>query len=200
PIHRLYGPHTVGQQIALARHLRRQRIQIVHSYGFYANTFVIPAARLARTPVIVASIRDTGAFLTPRQRRTQRLACRLATVVLVNADAVRDWLVTEGYDPRKIVVIRNGIDLTRFRRPRGVSALRHELGLAADTPLIAAVGRVNRLKGLEDFLHAAAPVAARFPSAHFVVVGHSLILRNGASVASGYHAELEGHVRRLGLE
>ena len=71
PIHRLYGPHTVGQQIALARHLRRQRIQIAHSYGFYANTFVIPAARLARTPVIVASIRDTGAFLTPRQRRTE---------------------------------------------------------------------------------------------------------------------------------
>ena len=35
-------------------------------------------------------------------------------MVLVNADAVRDWLIDEGYNRSKIVVIRNGVDLSRF--------------------------------------------------------------------------------------
>src|SRR5207253_224084 len=58
---RLYGPHALAQQLRFARHLRRRRIQIMHSYNFYPNVFAIPAARLARTPVVLASIRDTGA-------------------------------------------------------------------------------------------------------------------------------------------
>src|SRR3989442_10676681 len=91
-ISRLYGHQTLRQQVRLAGYLRRNRIDIVHSYNFYANCFVVPAARLARTPVIVASIRDTGAFLTPRQRRGQRMVGRLADVVPVNPEAVRQWL------------------------------------------------------------------------------------------------------------
>src|SRR5207237_1315281 len=43
---RLYGPHALAQQLRFARHLRRRRIQIMHSYNFYPNVFAIPAARL----------------------------------------------------------------------------------------------------------------------------------------------------------
>ena len=34
----------------------------------------------------------------------------------MNADAVRDWLVDQGYDPARIVVIRNGVDLAASTR------------------------------------------------------------------------------------
>ena len=55
----LYGPKTLWQTLRLARYIRRHGIQVVHSYGFYANVFSVPAARLAGTPIVVASIRDT---------------------------------------------------------------------------------------------------------------------------------------------
>lgn len=200
-ISRLYGLEALRQQVRFASYLRRNRIDIVHSYNFYANCFAVPAARLARTPVVVASIRDTGAFLTPSQRRAQRMVCRLANVVLVNADAVRQWLIGEGYSPDKLVVIRNGIDLARFGRPRTAAGVRQELGLPADAPLIGMLARVNRLKGVEYFLEAAAAVAAGFPEARFLVVGDTVVAKNSAIAPnSDYRGELEDHIRRLGLE
>ena len=191
---RLYGPHTVAQQVRFARYLRRRRIQIMHSYNFYPNVFAIPAARLARTPVVLASIRDTGAYLTPRQRRVQRLACRLADHVLVNAEAVRQWLTTEGYDPSRISVIRNGLDLSRFGPAGDDAALRRELGLPDGAPLVAMLSRLSRMKGVEDFLDAAATVAARFTDAHFLVIGDT-IDHDGPR----YRRELEDRAARLGL-
>lgn len=198
PIRSLYGVHTAGQQLRLARDLRRHRIQIVHSYNFYGNCFAIPAARLARTPVVVASIRDTGAFLTLRQQRANRLVCRLADVVLVNADAVREWLVAQGYDSGKIVVIRNGIDVARFDGTRTGGGIRRELGLSPSAPVIAVVGRINQLKGIEYFLEAAAVIAGQRPDAHFLVVG-PYVLNDDAAVER-YRRELQAHVARLGLE
>ncbi|PYN85783.1 MAG: hypothetical protein DMD87_21575 [Candidatus Rokuibacteriota bacterium] len=191
---RLYGPHTVAQQIRFSRHLRRRRIQIMHSYNFYPNVFAIPAARLARTPVVLASIRDTGAYLTRRQRRVQRLACRFADHILVNAEAVRQWLTTEGYDPTRISVIRNGLDLSRFAPAGDDPALRRELGLPADAPLVAMLSRLSRMKGIEDFLDTAAVVAERFKDAHFLVIGDTI-----DPDGPRYRRELEDRAVRLGL-
>src|SRR5262249_33708573 len=111
--------HAIAQQARLARHVRRGRISIVHAYSFYGNLFAIRPARFAAGPVVVASIRDRGVYLTPWQQSVQRQVCRLADCVLVNADAVKDWLVGQGYNPEKIVVIRNGVELRRFDDPSG---------------------------------------------------------------------------------
>ena len=192
---RLYGPHTVAQQIRFARYLRRRRIHIMHSYNFYPNVFAIPAARLARTPVVLASIRDTGVYLTPRQRRVQRLACRLADHILVNAEAVRQWLTAEGYDPTRISVIRNGLELSRFTPPGDDASLRRELGLPAGVPVVAMLSRLSRMKGVEDFLDAAAAVAERFKEAHFLVIGDTI-----DPDGSRYRRELEDRAARLGLQ
>ena len=132
----------------------------MHAYNFYGNVFAVPPARLA-APVVIASIRDCAPYLTPMQKRVQRYACQFADCVLVNADAVKDWLIGEGYDASKIVVIRNGVDLTRFdgaARPGPASAASS--GSRRGTPLVAVVSRLTRLKGLENFLEAAADAEA----------------------------------------
>jgi glycosyltransferase involved in cell wall biosynthesis len=163
----------LAQQVRFARHLAKRRVHIVHAYNFYGNVFAIPPARLAGVPVVIASIRDRGPYLTRLQRRVQRHVCRLADCVLVNADAVKDWLVADGYDPSKIVVIRNGVDLSRFKRPGEPRRMRTELGLAPNVPLVAVVSRLNRLKGLEQYLEAAAVIATRFDDVRFLVVGET---------------------------
>jgi len=71
-IRNLYGERSVRERLRFAAYIRQSRIRIVHTYGFYANVFAIPAAKLGRVPVTVASIRDTGAYLTPMKRRVQR--------------------------------------------------------------------------------------------------------------------------------
>ncbi len=184
--------HALAQQARLVRHIARRRIKIVHAYNFYGNVFAVPPARLA-APVVIASIRDCAPYLTAMQKRVQRYACQLADCVLVNATAVKDWLMAEGYDASKIVVIRNGVDLSGFAGPADPGVIRREFGLAPTTPLIAVVSRLTRLKGLENLLEAAAMLKPRYPAARFVVVGET------SPMEVPYLGELKQLADRLGV-
>jgi len=163
---------AVAQQARLTRHIVRRGIKIVHAYNFYGNVFATLPARLV-APVVIASIRDRAPYLTAMQKRVQRYTCQFADCILVNADAVKEWLIGDGYGESKIAVIRNGVDLARFDDLPPPILLRRELGLADDTPLVGVVSRLTRLKGLEHFLEAAAIIRARVPGVHFLVVGET---------------------------
>jgi glycosyltransferase involved in cell wall biosynthesis len=187
PITGLGRPSSLRGQIRFLRDLRRERVEIVHTYGFYANMFATLPAKLAGA-VMIASIRDQGDIWSPAQRRAQRWMAKLADVVVVNAEAVRQILIAEGYDPRRITVIRNGLDLAPFQGRPPAGRLRRELGLPARGPLIGALCRLTEVKGVEHFLEAAVLLSRRYPDARFLIAG------------DGYHrAALERYAVELGL-
>jgi glycosyltransferase involved in cell wall biosynthesis len=161
---------ALRQQVRLARYVTERRIDVVHTYSFYGNVFAVPPARLAGVPVVIASIRDRAPYLTPMQKRAQRWACQFADCILVNAAAVKEWLIGEGYDAAKIVIIPNGVELSRFDRVDEGSPFRG-LGIPEGAPVVLVVSRLNPLKGIESFLQAAALVAPDFPTVRFVVAG-----------------------------
>ncbi|HVG53295.1 MAG TPA: glycosyltransferase [Vicinamibacterales bacterium] len=186
--------HALAQQARLAQQIVRSRVDIVHAYNFYGNVFAIPPARLV-APVVIASIRDRSPYLTRMQKRVQRYTCQFADRILVNADAVKDWLIAnEGYDGSKIVVIRNGVDMTRFGGAPAGARIRSELGIAADARLVVVVSRLARLKGIEHFLQAAAALKPRYPDVRFLVVGET------SPPAPAYLEELKAQARALGVE
>ncbi|MFI7617457.1 glycosyltransferase [Nonomuraea terrae] len=77
-----------------------------------------------------------------------------------------------------LVVVRNGVDLRRFRpageRERAAARARH--GIAGETPLAVCVGRVTRQKGQDLLLSAWERVAARNGLARLAVVGDGPLL------------------------
>lgn len=193
PIPGFYSLSALVQKIRFARHIAKRRIDVMHAYSFYGNVFGILPARLAGTPVVIASIRDRGAYLTPMQMRVQRFVCRFAHCVLVNADSVKDWLTSEGYNPAKIVVIPNGVELGRFSERPDPAHVRRELGIPEDAPMVMVVSRLTRQKGLEQFLEAAKTLVPQFPDARFVIVGYA----NPAE--QDYEDSLKALSERLGL-
>ena len=184
----LHSLKTLKEQAKFARYLKQASIDIVHTYGFYANVFAIPAARLAGVPAIVASIRDTGDHLSRMKRRVQKHVCKLADCVLVNADAVRQSLLETGYEDEKIAIIRNGISMSAFHKRGSSTRLHEELAVPPEAPLVAVLSRLRQLKGIEYFLQAAALVSPRFRQARFLLVGDG-----------PYRNELEQYAARLGL-
>src|SRR5439155_7565227 len=195
PISSLYDYKTVIKQVKFAQYIKRNQIHIVHTYGFYTNIFAIPAARLAGAPVVVASIRDTGGYLTRTPIVVQKLLCRPSDCIVVNAEAIRQWLIVEGYDPDKVTVIRNGIDVSRFTPNTRGSRPRQQLGLPKRTPVIAVLARLVPFKGIQYFLEAAALVASRVREARFLVIGDTQLGDDGTE----YRQELERCADRLGL-
>jgi glycosyltransferase involved in cell wall biosynthesis len=185
--------NALVQQAKLAKYVKQHAVQIVHTYSFYGNVFAIPPGRLA-APVVIASIRDRGPYLTTMQRRVQRHVCRFADCVLVNAEAVKTWLVGDGYDPSHIVVIPNGVDLTRFADTGDRLAVRRALGVPDGGRLVAVASRLSQLKGIEDFLEAAAIIAARHADVRFAIIGEPSPIKNRA-----YLDELSALATRLGV-
>ena len=193
PIDSLHNARSLRERFRLARYLSRHRVRLVHAYGFYSNLFAVPAARSSRSRIVIASVRDSGDLWTSRQRFVQRVVSRFADHVVVNANAVAEVLAREGYDSRKISVIRNGIDVTRFDAARNDGRIHRELGLPPSAPLVTVVSRLSstggfEFKGVRHFLDAAARVSAGVDEARFVVVG------DGIS-----RADLERHADRIGL-
>ncbi len=191
PITTLPSLRTLWQQWRLFRYITSRRIRIVHAFGFYANVFAIPVARLSAADLVIASIRDTGDHLTPLQKFMQKWACRAADHVLVNAEAVRTALVQQGYQASRISVIRNGIDVSRFQDPTDTAKNRIAFGFPATSLVVAAFARLNHLKGIEYFLEAAAILRPRFADARFLIVGDS--------ISESYRLELEKRAADLGL-
>ncbi len=173
PAKSLYGYKTLRCQLRLIRDVRRRGIQIIHAYGFYPNLFAIWPAVAGTNCVTIASVRDMGLFSDrgKMRRMAQAVVCRLADCVVVNSNAVRDWLVGEGLGHCDIRVIPNGIAIPERTGYRKEYPVRSEFKIDRTAPLIAVIGRLIKTKGIGYFLEAAASIVDRFPTARFLVVG-----------------------------
>ena len=180
----LRSPRFALDVVGFARHLRRGRIQVFHSFGFYGNIFGVLAARLARVPAVIASQRDLGDLRPPLQRRVHRAAVRLAGYVVVNSEAVAARLVASGTVPaQRIVLVPNGVDLRRFAPAPGSGAFR------SDRVTVGTVALLRPEKAVADFVRAAAAVRDVCPGARFVIWGDGPC-----------RPEIERLVRHLGLQ
>jgi glycosyltransferase involved in cell wall biosynthesis len=95
------------------------------------------------------------------------------------SEAVRKAHCAIGYNPRKLVVIPNGYDTERFRPDENSgSALRYELGIPKDAPVVSLMARFHPQKNHESFIEAASIVHQRRPDTHFVLCGYGVVWEN----------------------
>ena len=121
-------------------------------------------------------------------------------VVAVSATDRRQMETLYGACPRKIAVVPGGVDLHRFR-PGPRDAARAALGLSREAEVLLFVGRIQRLKGIEVVLRAAAELRARRPARELVVLvvgGRPVGSRRGGPEQREL-ARLQTLAARLGL-
>jgi glycosyltransferase involved in cell wall biosynthesis len=159
--------------IRLARYLRREKFDVVHTHDLWSNLMGVPAARLAGVPAIVSSRRDLAHFdwYQGKRRHWLRRIQNLSGVVLANATPIRDALISEdGFAPGKLRVIHNGVDTQKFQRAqRDRARFFPDVG---NEILVVLVGNMHSdVKG-HPWLIAAAPTVVReFPEVRFVFAG-----------------------------
>jgi len=174
----LRGPRFGAAVLRMAAGFRRRRVRVVHSYLFDANLLGTLAARLARVPVALVSKRSLDRYGERRRRLACRVANRLATRVMANAEAVRRNVhEAEGCPLDRIVVVPNGIDLGRIPSAGPAAA-----------PVVGTIGRLATKKGQADLLEAAPLVLDRVPAATFLLVGDGPL-----------RGDLERRARELGI-
>jgi glycosyltransferase involved in cell wall biosynthesis len=181
PLNSFYDRNAARQLRRLAGYMREHEFAVVHAHDFYTNVLGMAAAALARVPARIASRRDILGFRTPAQSFVERGAFRLAHRVLVNAGAVRDFLVGAGVPAGKVVVLYNGLDTHRVEQPEGFERSRslEAFGLPPGRRFVTIVANVqHEIKDHPTFLRAARAVRDAVPEAAFVIAGEGRLMES----------------------
>lgn len=163
------------------RHLRRLRPDVLHTHNPKPGVYGRIVGRLARVPVVVNTVHGLWAQPTDPWRRraavytAERVAAAFSHAELVQNPDDLALLARLGVPARRLQLLGNGIDLTRFDPARFNGAhrraIRAEWGVTEDEVVIGAVGRLVREKGYPELVTAMAEVQRRVPNARLVVAG-----------------------------
>lgn len=170
PLHGSFlRPNTAVQVARLAAFMRAEGVKIVHATDFNTNLLAVAAAPLAGAKSIVSRV-DLGhirAGFSRWHRQAEKLASRLADMVVANAEAVRQvCLRDEGVKPERCEVVRNGLDI------QGFDAQAEKLdGPLPDGPRVAVIGNLWPVKGHRTLVEAVALLPPELRKVKFVCAG-----------------------------
>lgn len=186
--------------------LRKSKPNVVHTWMYHADLLGGLAARLTGIRAVAWGIRHSN--LCPEQNKRSTL------LVLKMCAHVSGWLpkrilscseraqsihIQEGYRADKMVLIPNGFDLSRFKPDaQARKAVRAELGLGVDTPIVGLVARYDLQKNHPGFIDMAARLHSALPQVHFVLVGRGVDWNNKVLTALIAAASLTNHAHLLG--
>lgn len=184
-----YSPAAVW---AISRVCRKHRIDIIHAHLQKAIVASLLATHLRPMKVVVHEHGPifrggTGCIY----RGLFKLLSSRAKAIIANSEAARSAIqrTLRGRDV-SVAVVRNFIDLERFNPDRyDRDSVRGSLGLDADAFVVGFVGRLDRAKGADLLVDAAAMLQEEAPSYRFLVVGEGPEKKG-----------IEGQVRRSGLD
>ena len=161
------------------------RIDLIDAHYFYPDgVAAVWLAQEFNLPVVVTA-RGTDLNLIPQFRLPRAMiqnAAQRADGLITVCHALKESLVRLGVASERIVVLRNGVDLERFR-PLNRSQSRGELGLTRRT--LGSVGHLVKRKGHHHVIRA----LTQLPDTDLIIAG-----------AGPERAMLEGLAARLGLK
>jgi len=187
--------------IKLARIIKKENINLVHSHGPLGVTILSRLAGwLAVVPVINHAHARDFPSANPAVRLyhylfnwiTNRLFC--AQVIAVS-ESTKKIMIKQGVSADKVKVVYNGIDTDTLRDSVRISIeIRKSFSLNENQRIIGNIGRIDRFKGQHILIESALRVVKEFPEAVFMIIGEDL------GRAGGYRKELEVLAGDLGIK
>lgn len=188
--------------LRLVRIFRAESPDVVQTWMVHSDFIGGMAARVSGVPHVVWGVRTTDYSIEGRSARVLRWLCaRLSPLIpsriVSAARASAAASVEAGYCAEKIVVIPNGFDIAALEKNKGQGRLiRRRVGIKENELVIGCMGRYNPAKDHLNFIKAAGIVAAKCPTARYLMVGRGLVDSNRELIA---HIEQTGFPERFFL-
>ena len=158
--------------LKLARWLRKEKPDIIHTHGYFASVLGRTAAKLIPKTILINHVHSTYWDYTKRNLWIEKFLSRSTYKIICCSEAVRDFVTDyEKIAPSKTIVIYNGVDEKRFFHSQNTLAARQVLGIEQGIPVVGTVSSLNPHKGHTYLLEAASKVLEVFPATEFILVG-----------------------------
>ncbi len=145
--------------------IKAGRYDVVHTHLYRAQIYARPAARLVGTPVVLTTEHSIGETHIERRKMTRGVRAlylaseRFSDATIAVSDIVKDRLVRWGVRSDKITVIPNGVDTDELGFDEAArTRVREQFGIAPDTYVIGALGRLDPNKRVDLTMEAAKPL------------------------------------------
>ncbi len=172
PMRRSYDWNALRVAMRLRQLIRTQEVHIVHTFFETSDLFGGLVTKLSGAPVLVSSRRDLGILRNWKHQLGYRVLSPMYDLVLAVSDGVREFCIRQDrLDPKRVLTLYNGIELEKVPVDADASSLRDSMGLGGASHLVATIGNIRQVKGLDILIRAAAKVCEQFPKAVFLVVG-----------------------------
>jgi len=156
--------------LASLRHLRRAIRTHAIDVLFTSHLGYVPLLAAERFLGGTPSLIHIGLGDTP-QTRLYKWAMPRVGAIVTPSEHMRAICAAAGWPSASLKVIPNGVDLERFKPVPERAALRLDLGLDPDLPLVVYMGRIVREKGVFCLVEAAAILKRRGMAFHLVLIG-----------------------------
>lgn len=127
-------------------------------------------------------------------------AMNRADLVVTLGEQMRQGILQQGIDSRKIIICPNGVGGAFLEEPRNPSAARAELGLPADGQWIGTVSSLVHYEGLDTLLESTALLTPRHPGLRLLLVGDGVataeLRKRAADLGLGDRVVFTGRVPR----
>jgi glycosyltransferase involved in cell wall biosynthesis len=155
----------LGALLRLYRIIRTGRYDVVHTHLYRSQIYARPAARLARTPVVLTTEHSIGETHIERRQMTSGVrALYLASDLFSDgtiavSEVVRERLKRWGLPERKITVVPNGLEVGELAfDPAARQLVRQQFGIKPGAYVIGTLGRLDPNKRVDLVIEAAAPL------------------------------------------
>ncbi len=191
----------------LVRMLKRVKPDVVHTWMYHADLLGGLAARLAGISAIGWCIRNSDLDQEKTKFSTRAVVGLCALIshwlpsrILSCSENAMQVHVRCGYAPKKMVVVPNGFDLSRFKPDDDArKKVRTEMGIDVNTPLVGLIGRFDSQKNHAGFFVAAGVLHQQMPQVHFVLAGQGIDQSNAALTQAISQAGVIANTHLLGL-
>ena len=192
-VHRLemHGRGDPRYPMRLAAICRDAQVRAMVIRGFSTGVIGRIVGRMLRIHPLIMAEHSTGRIdPDPKKRPIERLLAPLADGVIAVAKGQIPYLVDDkGYDPNRIRVIYNGIDVRAWKPLPRDRETANELQIPEGAPVAGILAMLRPEKDHATFLEAAKLVLERVPEARFLIVGDGV-----------ERESLEALAKKLGLE
>jgi glycosyltransferase involved in cell wall biosynthesis len=141
----------LGTLRALCRYVREHDVDLIHSHNPQPHLFAVLAGLFCRTPVVHTKHGRNYPEDAKRVWLNRQLSRFTKRVVAVSEDAEQVVLEIEHVPSRKVMVIRNGIDVERFSHGTTGRLCGSEQEKAEEAEGRITIGSVGRLSEDKDY-------------------------------------------------